>query len=74
MKIKGPIKYSKSSGSHQLMTKATVSGISLQAFLLCFTNRDDWVPPTTTVNFVCLSFFFVFADGYVTISHLQLCA
>ena len=71
LKIGRPIKYSNSSGmTHQLITRATVSGISIQSFLLWFHGRADQVPPPTTI-FVCLfvflsvCLFLCFDDGYV---------
>ena len=58
LKFRRPIKYSDWSGrAHQLMPRATVSGISIQSFLLWLLSRTDQFPPLTTVNtfsFFCL--------------------
>ena len=61
-KIKRPIKYSDSSGrAYQLMTRATISGISLQSCLLCLpTELIRYQSQLLWIIFVC------FVDGYVT--------
>ena len=46
------------------MTRATVSGISIQSVLLWPPSRTDQVPLPTTVNTFCL---FVFVDGRMAI-------
>ena len=35
---------------HQLMTRANISGISIQSFSLWLPSRTDQVPPPTSVN------------------------
>ena len=51
MEIRRPIKYSGwSRGAHQLMTRETVSEISIQSFLLWLPSRIDQVPQPTTEN------------------------
>ena len=74
LKIRRPIKYSDSAGRvHQLMTRVTVSRISIKLFLLWLPSRTDQVPRPTYVIFVCL-YLFCFADGYVATNHLWLLA
>ena len=47
-----------------MMTRMTVSSISIQSFLLWLSSRFDQVQPPITVNI----FFVYFVDGYVTAS------
>ena len=58
--LKRPTKYSVSSGRvHQLITRVTVSAISIQSRLLLFPDRTDHRPPLRLL-FVCLIVCFCF--------------
>ena len=50
LKIARPTKYDSSGRAHQLMTKVTVSSISIQSLLLWLPGRTDQVTPPITVN------------------------
>ena len=77
MKIRRPIKYNDSSSrAHQLKTRATLLGTSIQSFLLWLPSRTDQVLPSTTVNFIFCLFFvvvvvvvFFSVDGYVATTY-----
>ena len=75
LKIRRPIKHSDSrSRVHHLITRATVSGISIQLFSLWLLSRSDQAPLSTTVNIsvFCL-FLLYFADGSFTTSYSIFC-
>ena len=65
LKIRRPIKYSDSSDRvHQLITRATVLGISIQSFMLWLPSRTDQFPPPTTMNNIYI-YIYVYICMYI---------